>query len=74
MSNKWYQPQDRREAIDSIENTITVISFVNESIAFATTKEYSLSEVAAAGLCNILTLVEGVLKDCNEKLLMKEVA
>ncbi len=74
MPTLWYQPQTRRDAIESIESTIAVISFINESIAFTTTKEYSLSDIAAAGLCNVLTLVEGVLKDCNKKLLMKEVA
>jgi hypothetical protein len=72
MSTLWYLPQDRRDAADCIENTATVISFIAESIAFSNEKEYHLSEISSAGLCNILRLIEGVLEDCNEKLL-KEV-
>lgn len=73
MPENWYQPQSGREAVDCIERTAQVISFISESIAFSADQEYHLSDVGAAGLCNVLALVEGLLKDCNRKLL-KEVA
>jgi len=71
MPTLWYQPQSSRDAVDCIEHVATVVSFVHESIAFSQEKEYHLSDVAAAGLCNVLMLVEGVLDDCN-KMLLKE--